>query len=87
MAVSFLMTLLASILLLASPASAHRIDESYIYMDIYDTEVEGRLEFRIVDVNAQLGLDIPDEVLKEVTGGSARMSSSISGNVQRLGRR
>ena len=62
MAVSFLMTLLASILLLASPASAHRIDESYIYMDIYDTEVEGRLEFRIVDVNAQLGLDIPDEV-------------------------
>ena len=62
MAVSFLMTLLASILLLASPASAHRIDESYIYMDIYDTEIEGRLEFRVVDINAELGLDIPDDV-------------------------
>ena len=56
------MTVLASILLLASPASAHRVDESYIYMDIYDTEIEGRLEFRVVDINAELGLDIPDDV-------------------------
>lgn len=62
LAVSFLMTVLASMLLLTSPASAHRIDESYIYMDIYDTEIEGRLEFRIVDVNAQLELTIPDDV-------------------------
>lgn len=60
--VSFLMTVLAWMLLLASAASAHRIDESYIYMDIYDTEIEGRLEFRVVDINAELGLDIPDDL-------------------------
>lgn len=61
LAVVFLLTVLASMLLLATPASAHRIDESYIYMDIYDTEIEGRLEFRIVDINAELGLGIPDD--------------------------
>ncbi|MEM7284825.1 MAG: HupE/UreJ family protein [Actinomycetota bacterium] len=61
LSVSFLTTVLASLLLLAAPASAHRIDESYIYMDIYDTEIEGRLEFRVVDINEELGLDLPED--------------------------
>lgn len=40
-------------------ASAHSGEESYVYLDIYDTSIEGRIELPIIDVNDVLGLDIP----------------------------
>lgn len=43
-----------------SPAGAHRIDESYIYVDIYETTVEGRLEFNSKELNSVLGLGIDE---------------------------
>ncbi len=48
-------------LLLALPnaASAHSGVESYVYLDVYDTTIEGRVEFPIVDLNEVLALDIP----------------------------
>lgn len=62
LAMSFLASVVAALVVWAAPASAHRIDESYIYMDIYDTEIEGRLEFRVVDINAALGTSIADDL-------------------------
>lgn len=45
----------------AIPAGAHRLDESYIYVDIYEDEVEGRLEFNFNELNAALDLDLPTD--------------------------
>ncbi len=47
--------------LLAGSAGAHRIDESYIYVDIYDDTVEGRLQFNARELNAVLDLGIPED--------------------------
>ncbi len=41
-------------------ASAHRIDESYIYVDIYDDTIAGRLQFNTRELNAVLDLDLPE---------------------------
>lgn len=51
------------VLLLAFPqaASAHSGEESYVYLDLYDSTVEGRVEFPIADLNEVLGLDLPLE--------------------------
>ena len=48
-------------LLIALPgvASAHSGEESYVYLDIYDTSIEGRVELPIIDVNEILALNIP----------------------------
>ena len=46
---------------LALPASAHSGEESYVYLQIYDDGLEGRVEFPVNDLNEVLGLDIPQE--------------------------
>ena len=58
---AFVMTVLASMLLFAGQAAAQGTSESSIYLDIYDTEIEGRLEFAVADINAELDLGIPDD--------------------------
>lgn len=60
-AVVFLFVLLGGLLLSASPASAHRIDQSYIYIDVYDDVIEGRLEFNVDDINDVLDTSIPTD--------------------------
>lgn len=45
----------------ALPALAHSGEESYVYLDIYDSEIEGRVEFPVSDLNDILGTDIPQE--------------------------
>ena len=53
---------------LASPASAHRNDESYLYLDVGDTALSGRVEMPYPDVRSELGLEISgtaEELLAE----------------------
>jgi len=57
---ALLMAIVAT-LVLPSPAGAHRIEESYIYVDVYDTSVEGRLEFNAKELNTVLGLGLPED--------------------------
>ena len=52
----------AMLLVLGLPtaASAHEIDQSYIFLDVYEDELEGRVEFTAADINEILGLDITE---------------------------
>lgn len=73
-----LMIMAASLVAItAIPASAHRLDESYIYVDIYDTEVEGRVEFNFKELNAVLGLDLPTESLEDAEVALEASSAEI----------
>ena len=42
-------------------AFAHSGDESYVYLDIYDSTIEGRVEYPINDLNEVLGTDFPND--------------------------
>ncbi len=44
-------------LCLAGPAAAHRTGESYVYFDVTDTELTGRFEVQLTDLDAILVLD------------------------------
>lgn len=46
---------------LAAPASAHRINESYIYFNVLEDSIEARLELRVDDINEVLDLGIPTD--------------------------
>ena len=52
----------------ANPASAHRNDESYLYLDVGDANLSGRVELPYADLRSALGLEIsgsPEELLAE----------------------
>ena len=42
----------------ANPASAHRNDESYLYIDVGDSNLSGRVEMPYRDMRSELGLEI-----------------------------
>ena len=42
-----------------SAAHAHTGNQSYVYLEIFDTAIAGRVEYPIRDLNRILGLDIP----------------------------
>ncbi len=67
--VAVLASLLVSLVNVGT-ASAHRIDESYIYVDIFDSSIEGRLQFNAVELNDVLGLDIPEDVETDATAAA-----------------
>ena len=52
--------------LLAATATAHAPNQSYVFLDVYDTSVEGRVEITMKDLNETLGLSLPED-------GSARL--------------
>lgn len=54
---------IALVLLLGatSPAGAHSGEQSYVYLDIGESSISGRIEFVIDDLNEVLGLDIPQD--------------------------
>ena len=56
---------LAAVLLLVSVwpplASAHAPDQSYVFVRVYDNAIEGRAEITVVDLNAALGLALPED--------------------------
>lgn len=47
---------------IAGAAAGHSGEESYVYLDIYDDSIEGRVEYPAADLNEVLGLELPDDV-------------------------
>ena len=65
-----ILLLLAAVIVIgpARPADAHRNDESYLYLDVGDANLSGRVEMPYRDVRSVLGLEIsgnPDELIAE----------------------
>jgi len=57
--------------LLASPASAHRGEESYLYLDVGDADLDGRVEMPYVDLREVFGLALEqpaDDIRAELEG-------------------
>jgi hypothetical protein len=57
LAVAFLLLVLG-----AGRADAHARGESYVWVNVEETHFAGRIEFRIPDLRAYLGLDIPEDL-------------------------
>ena len=66
-----LLTTLA--LLFATLANAHAPNQSYIFVDVYDNALEGRVEITLKDLNTALGVNFP-------TDGSATLDA-IAGDL------
>jgi HupE / UreJ protein len=64
---------LCAVVALAKPANAHSGVESYVYLELFETSIEGRIEYPIADLNAVLGLAIP----QDETGALAGIESSL----------
>lgn len=45
----------------ATAVGAHSGEQSYVYLDIYESTMEGRVEYPVGDLNEVLGLDIPTD--------------------------
>jgi hypothetical protein len=56
--------MLAFILLVAPPAYAHNVGQSYLYLQVYESRVTGRFEVSLADFNAALRLSGTD---REIT--------------------
>lgn len=66
-------TIIAAVVAVAivpsSPASAHRNDESYLYLDVGDSSLSGRVEMPYRDMRQVFGLELtgsPDDLLDEL---------------------
>ncbi len=55
--VAMLLTLVVG----AAPAGAHSGEESYVYLDIFDDEIDGRIEYPVADLGEVLDIDIPED--------------------------
>lgn len=44
-----------------TPASAHSGEEAYVYMEVFDDSMEGRVEYPVSDLADVLDLEIPDD--------------------------
>ena len=42
-------------------AVGHSGDQSYVYLDIFDTSIEGRIHYPVADLSEVLDVDIPDD--------------------------
>lgn len=58
-----LITAIAGIvlLLIGGHAAAHSGTQSYVYLEIFETEIAGRVEFPVQDLNDVLGLDLAQD--------------------------
>jgi len=52
---------------MATPGGAHAGDQSYLYLDVSDLEMAGRIEFPISDVATVFGIDFVDDASDEDT--------------------
>ena len=51
----------ALLLIWASAVLGHSADQSYIFLDVYDDRIDGRLEIRIPDLNKAMGTSFPED--------------------------
>ncbi len=58
---------LVALLTLPSPASAHAGDQSYLYLDVSDLELAGRIEFPLSDIEEVFGIDFINEASDDDT--------------------
>jgi hypothetical protein len=75
---NLLLVLLAAIIVIgeASPASAHRNDESYLYLDVGDSNLSGRVEMPYRDLRSELGL--------EINGSAEELRAEFEANLEML---
>lgn len=52
---------------MVTPGAAHAGDQSYLYLDVSDLELAGRLEFPLSDVETVFGIDFVNEASDEET--------------------
>lgn len=65
----------------AQPAGAHTGDQSYLYLDITETSLAGRVEMPFSDVRAFLDLELdgsPDEILVELESNLDLLSDYVA---------
>ena len=48
-------------LVMSGVAAAHRGGESYVYLDIFDSAIEGELHYPVEELNEVLGVEIPND--------------------------
>jgi hypothetical protein len=53
-----LLAIAVGLVALAPPASAHRGDQSYVYLDVGETSLSGRVEFPVLDIRTVFGVDL-----------------------------
>jgi hypothetical protein len=66
-----------------STADAHRVDESYLYLDVGDRSLSGRVEMPYRDLRQVFGLRLegpPDELLDELEGELGDLQSYVADN-------
>lgn len=61
------------LVLWATMVLAHSGEESYVYLDIYDSTIEGRVEYPVSDLNEVLGLDMPTEGEETLAAAEANL--------------
>ena len=58
----FFATVFVTFLVLIIPAKAHQINQSYIYLKVYESSVSGRFEMAINDLNALLNKNYGNDI-------------------------
>ena len=71
-----LTTAVALVVSSASAASAHRNDESYLYMDVGDSTLSGRVELPYPDIRTVFGL--------RLSGSVAEIRAEVDANLELL---
>ncbi|MFO7700836.1 MAG: HupE/UreJ family protein [Acidimicrobiia bacterium] len=66
-------------------AGAHNANQSYVYLDIYESSVEGRIEYPTQDLNEVLGLAIPTDPDFALAGAEANEAAIHSYSDEHFG--
>jgi hypothetical protein len=66
-------------------AGAHSLDQSYVYLDIYDSSIEGRVEYPTADLNEVLGLAIPTDPDAALAGAQANQAAIHAYSAEHFG--
>lgn len=64
---------------------AHSGEQSYVYLDIYESTIEGRVEYPVGDLNDVLGLDIPTDGTGTLAAAQANVSAIHAYSDEHLG--
>ncbi len=56
-----LLAAMLAVLSIPGAAAAHNLADSYVYLDIFDSSIEGEIHYPVPDLNEVLGLDIPND--------------------------
>ena len=83
-ALALLVVPLVAVGLVATPAGAHSGDQSYLYLDVTDETLSGRVEATFVDLRTVLGLDLDGtraEILDELIANRELVTAYLADHV------